>query len=138
MSQLGISAADILGSMLQFQNQVRLYHWDTKVYARHVASGELYDKMDSFLDRFVETYMGKFHGGSLSGKPFSYKTINLELDNMNDSEMVRTLNDFKEFLANDLYDWLDNIPRHTNTDLKNMVDEIMGEVNKTLYLFTLS
>ena len=132
------SAAEILKVMLHFQNQVRLYHWGTKLYPRHVASGELYDKMDSFLDSFVEVYMGKFNGGSLSGQPFSYNKMSIDLHNMNDVEIVSTLNDFKAFLSDDLYEWLSNMPHHTNTDLKNLVDEIMGSVNKTLYLFTLS
>lgn len=138
MSKISKSAAEILEVMLHFQNQVRLYHWGTKLYPRHVASGELYEKMDNFIDKFVETYMGKFHGGSLSGPPFSYNKMILELRNMNDVDIVVILNDFKGFLSEDLYSWLSNIPHHSNTDLKNLVDEIMGNVNKTLYLFTLS
>jgi hypothetical protein len=132
------SASEILRVMLHFQNQIRLYHWGTKLYPRHVASGNLYDKMDSFMDKFVEIYMGKYHGGSLAGNPFTYNKILLELHNINDVDVVNALNEFKAFLSDDLYEWLSNIPYHTNTDLKNLVDEMMGEVNRTLYLFTLS
>jgi DNA-binding ferritin-like protein len=138
MEDLGQTAAGILEDMLLFQNQVRLYHWGTKIYARHVASGNLYEKMDSFIDKFVEIYMGKFNGGSLKGTPFKYNKIILELNNLNDLEMIGALNHFKAFLNGGLNQWLSDMQKHSNTDLKNLVDDIMGDINKTLYLFTLS
>jgi hypothetical protein len=132
-------ASDILRMLLHFQNQIRLYHWSTKLYPRHVASGELYEKADSFNDKFVEIYQGKFNGGSLKGVvPFKYESIVLDLNNMDDLSIIESLNEFKLFLADDLYKWLSNMPHHSNTDLKNLVDELMGNVNQTLYLFTLS
>lgn len=138
MTDIGKSATEILRIFLHFQNQLRLYHWNTKLYPRHIASGKLYEKLNSFIDQFVEIYMGKFKGGKLSGNPFNYNTIKLELEKLNDSEIINLLNDFKTFLVDDLNNWLSSMPRHTNTDLKNLVDEIMGDVNQTLYLFTLS
>lgn len=130
-------AAAFLKTLLYFQNQVRLYHWGTKVYSRHVASGDLYEKIDSFIDKFVEIYQGKFNGGMLKGIPFKYDKIDIELYNLNDNGIVECLNDFKTLLADDLYEWLSNMPHHTNSDLKNLIDDLMGDVNKTLYLFTL-
>jgi hypothetical protein len=132
-------ASDILRMLLHFQNQIRLYHWGTKLYPRHVASGELYEKVDSFNDKFVEIYQGKFNGGSLKGVvPFKYESIVLEVNNIDDFLIIESLNEFKIFLADDLYKWLSNMPHYSNTDLKNLVDELMGNVNQTLYLFTLS
>jgi hypothetical protein len=126
-----------LKTLLYFQNQVRLYHWNTKIYSRHIASGELYEKINKFIDKFVEIYQGKYNGGSLSGIPFKYDKIDIELYNLDDNGIVVCLNDFKSLLAEDLYDWLSSMPRHTNSDLKNLVDDLMGDVNQTLYLFTL-
>jgi len=57
---------------------------------------------------------------------------------MDDKSIVEALNEFKSFLADDLYNWLSSMPHHSNTDLKNLVDDLMGNVNQTLYLFTLS
>jgi Family of unknown function (DUF5856) len=126
-----------LRTLLYFQNQIRLYHWNTKVYSRHIASGDLYEKIDKFTDKFVEIYQGKFNGGLLSGIPFKYDRIDIELYNLNDEGIIVCLNDFKSMLVEDLYNWLSNMPHHTNSDLKNLVDDLMGDVNKTLYLFTL-
>jgi hypothetical protein len=125
-----------LRTLLYFQNQIRLYHWSTKIYSRHVASGDLYQKMDNFLDKFVEIYQGKFNGGHLSGIPFKYEKLDIELYNLTDEGIVVCLNDFKSLLVEDLHVWLSNMPNHTNFDLKTLVDDLMGDVNKTLYLFT--
>ena len=130
-------ATAFLKTLLYFQNQIRLYHWNTKIYSRHIASGDLYEKIDNFTDKFVEIYQGKFNGGLLSGIPFDYKRIDIELYNLNDEGIIICLNDFKSMLVDDLYNWLSNMPHHTNSDLKNLVDDLMGDVNKTLYLFTL-
>lgn len=132
-----MSAVEFLRGLLYFETQVRLYHWSTKLYPRHVASGDLYSQIDGFLDKFVEIYQGKFNGGHLKGEPFKYNNISLEFTKMDDNTIVDLLNDLKKFLSVDLYSWLSNMPNHTNTDLKNLVDELMGNVNKTLYLFTL-
>jgi hypothetical protein len=135
--KIGERASEILEDMLTVQTQIRLYHWGTKVYSKHIASGELYSKIDSFLDKFVETYMGKFNGGLLKGLPFKYTEMNLKLLNFNDVDIVSSLNEFKSFLGG-VCKWLSIISSNSNSDLKNMIDELMGEVNKTLYLFTLS
>lgn len=43
--------------MVQFQNQVRIYHWQTKSYARHMAFGKTYDALGDLIDSFVEIYI---------------------------------------------------------------------------------
>jgi len=136
--RIGETAAKLLEDLLYFQNQVRLYHWNTKLYPRHVASGELYEKIDSFIDKFIEIYMGKFNGGSLKGAPLIYKEMEIKLSNVNDAEIIKVLNDLKSVLV-DVCKWLsDSMPSYSNTDLKNLIDEIMGDTNRTLYLFTLN
>ena len=134
--KIGETAAKLLEDLLYFQNQVRLYHWGTKLYPRHVASGELYEKINSFIDKFIEIYMGKFNGGSLRGVPLMYKEMEIKLLNMNDSGIIGVLNDLKGILV-DSCKWLNDMP-YSNADLKNLIDEIMGDVNRTLYLFTLN
>lgn len=133
-----MSSVEILRGLLYFQTQIRLYHWSTKSYPKHVASGDLYTLLDKFTDQFVEIYQGKFNGSNLKGEPFKYDTITIDLSKINDSDAVNLLNELKKFLAEDVYDWLSNMPKYSNTDLKNLVDDLMGNVNKTLYLFTLN
>jgi hypothetical protein len=52
-----MNSVEILRTLLYFQTNVRLYHWGTKLYARHIASGDLYKQLDTFTDKFVEIYI---------------------------------------------------------------------------------
>jgi len=54
MNKLGIVSI----IFLQFKNQVKLYHWKTDLYARHVASGDLEEKISELIDRFIEVLQG--------------------------------------------------------------------------------
>ena len=83
-------STDLLKELLYFETQIRLYHWKTKVYSRHVASGNLYKKMDDFLDKFVEVYQGKFNGGHMKGVPFPYDSFNIVFYNVDDNENDET------------------------------------------------
>jgi len=62
----------------------------------------------------------------------------MELNRLDDKTVVELLNDLKKFISTDLDEWLSSMSKHTNSDLKNLVDELMANVNKTLYLFTLN
>jgi hypothetical protein len=62
------------------------------------------------------------------------KSIKL-MDLSNLKQFIEKLEDFKNFLVN-----LDHMPlmkTMTNTDLLNIRDEILGDVNKLLYLLSL-
>ena len=41
--------------LLKIQNEVKLYHWSTKKYARHKSSDKLLKKLQDPVDQFVET-----------------------------------------------------------------------------------
>jgi hypothetical protein len=121
----------LISRFILFSQQIRLYHWGTKSYARHVASGSLYEKIDGMVDRFVETLQGK-----LDDRRISYDNIKLKLKNYKDDEIENVLVHFKEFLVNDVETYLDEM-NMSNTDLKNIRDEMLGLVNQSLYLFSL-
>ena len=53
-----------------------------------------------------------------------------------DNSIVKLLQNFKVWLSNTLPKLLN--PSVSNTDLLNIRDDILGEVNKTLYLFSLA
>ena len=44
---------------MEMLNMIKLYHWKTDSYAAHQATDELYEKLDSHIDKFVEVYLGK-------------------------------------------------------------------------------
>jgi len=123
--------ADLISRFIQFSQQVRLYHWATKTYSRHIASGSLYEKIDALIDTFIETLQGK-----MKEQRISYSKISIKLKKIKDSQIEKVLSDFKDFLVNDVEKYLDE-SNMSNTDLKNIRDEMLGLVNQHLYLFSL-
>ena len=46
---------------MNFLNDIKAYHWQTKSYSEHENLQEFYEKFDELNDRFVETWQGKTH-----------------------------------------------------------------------------
>lgn len=104
-------------------NQIKIYHWQTQSYARHIASDNIYAKLSLNVDRFVEIIQGKY------GRIIMPSDNKIALDNQTDSSIVELLTQFKNWLINQTFISQDS-------DLVNIRDEILGDVNQTLYLFT--
>ena len=119
---------NILSSMLEFQNQVKIFHWQTYGYAEHKTFGELYDSLSGNIDEFVETFMGKY------GRIMAQTNFNLTLENYKNMSPMGLMLDMENYLINELPTMLD---AKKDTDLLNIRDEILGSVNQTKYLLTL-
>ena len=117
----------LLERFLSFQQQIRLYHWTTRSYARHVASGSLYESLDKKIDQFIETLQGRH----------TIKNVRFKMDvwSMTDKEIVKELHGFCDFLAKDIEEMLDELS--ISSDLKNIRDEMISLTHQTLYLFSL-
>jgi hypothetical protein len=120
-------SADIVHLMLTLRNQVKLYHWQTMAYPRHVATDELVTKLDANIDQFVEVYIGKYGRPKLSGS-----TSTIRLRNHSDKEATALLQEAIDWMSTDLTRKL----KKTDTDLLNIRDTIVADLNQTLYLFT--
>jgi hypothetical protein len=107
---------------------IRLYHWSTTSHARHVASGALYDNLSNLSDEFIETYMGRYKRPEYKG-PF-----NIQVKQFNDSNIVDALREYIQFLKYETPKYL----KESDTDLLNIRDEMLANINKTQYLFTLN
>ena len=119
------SGGDIVTDMLTIRNQVKLYHWQTGSFARHKATDDLTAALDTSIDAFVESYMGRY------GRPKVSKSI--KLHNFSDSAARSFVAKQTKFLSSVLPKKI----KTTDTDLLNIRDEILAELNKVLYLFTL-
>jgi hypothetical protein len=121
-------SAEIVCLMMTLRDQVKIYHWQTMSFPRHKATDELVGKLDDNIDKFTEVYMGKY------GRPkFGGRTGMIKIRNFHDQEAPA--------LLKSAIDWLTHkLPKHlkpTDTDLLNIRDEILADLNQTLYLFTL-
>jgi hypothetical protein len=124
------SQQSIVTMFLQMLNTVKLYHWKTSSYAQHKATDELYANLNTNIDTFVEIMLGKTSSRvNLTGQ----KSIPL-MDYTNLTDFERTVEMYKKFMINMTNDKSLNIS--SNSDLMNVKDEILGDLNKFTYLLT--
>ena len=109
---------------MEVKDLIQIYHWQTDNYARHKAAGKLYDSLNTNLDKFVEAYQDDKRFKVVEGK--------LKIKNMTNTSAKNLLIEFSEFLKK-ISKTLENDP-----DLLNIRDEILADVNQTLYLFSLN
>jgi len=121
----------ILKHFFKFQNELKLYHWRTFSYARHKASDKLFENVITLTDTFIETFMGKYNKRvQMTNKP-------IQIRSFNDKNVFKMLNEFKKFLIS-IEKYLPQKPDKTISDLLNIRDELLVNINQTLYLFTLN
>jgi DNA-binding ferritin-like protein len=109
---------------------VKLYHWKTHSYATHKATDDLYSKLNENIDHFIEVLLGKTGERT---ELTSQKSIRL-MDLSSAEALKREVDSFKGYLVA----LNDNkaMQQMTNTDLYNIRDEILGDLNQFLYLLT--
>jgi hypothetical protein len=113
---------------LQLRNQLKLYHWQTRVYARHVAVDKILDELDERIDSFVEIYIGKYGRPRMTGE----KTA-IRIHNMTEAGASRFVKAAIRYMHGPLSKSL-----HTSdTDLVTIRDELLGQLDQLQYLFTL-
>jgi DNA-binding ferritin-like protein len=121
---------EITMTFLEMLLMIKLYHWKTYSYATHKATDELYGKLNENMDHFIEVLLGK------SGERIDLikqKSIPL-IDLSSAEDLKKEIYSFKGYLAS-----LNNnkaMKQMTNTDLLNIRDEILGDLNQFLYLLS--
>lgn len=120
-------SAEITHMFMTLRDQIKIYHWQTLTYSRHIATNDLITKLDTNIDQFVEVYIGKY------GRPkFTGNRANIRLRNFHDVEAPKLLTEAIEWLTNDLQTKL----KKTDTDLLNIRDTIVADLNQVKYLFS--
>jgi len=126
----------ILLIFLNITNQIKLYHWQTLSHPRHVASGNLYSKLDELIDKFIEALQGRcVLNNDQPPRIILDKTHNtIVLTQYTDDNAIELIRNIKKYLEDkQLLNIISNY-----TDLVNLKDEMLTEINKTGYLFSLN
>ena len=110
---------------LELQAQLRILHWQTKSHAKHVALGDTYDALDDLIDSYVEVCMG-LHGRFVLEDEHKTLTIN----NLPDVDLVGMIDTVRKTLQE-----MEISP--VDSDLLNIRDEMLAQINKLSYLLTL-
>jgi hypothetical protein len=106
-------------------NSVKLYHWKTHSYSQHKATDELYTNMNDHIDSFMEVLLGK----DQSRVPDFSK----HMPSINDTVSFKSrVLKYRDFLIG-MTHLLDPV---SDTDLLNIRDELLGDINQFLYLLS--
>jgi len=109
---------------------IKLFHWKTYSYATHKATDEIYSSFNEHMDKFIEVLLGKSDNRI---NLMNQKQIKLE-DLESQDKLKQKIEGFKGYLVN--LDKNSAIKLMSNSDLLNIRDEILGDMNQFLYLLT--
>ncbi len=123
-----MNLASKVNFLLGLHLQLKINHWQTKGVARHEAFGNAYGDLTDLIDEFVEVAMGKYGRIVLDEETNNIKLINLS--DMNPKDMISVCVDA-------LVEFSEDLDPKRDTDLLNLKDEMLGLLNKLLYLLTL-
>jgi hypothetical protein len=121
-------SADHIHFFLQLRDQIKLYHWQTRVYARHIATDQILEKLEKHMDSFVEVYIGKYGRPRVTGK-----NAEITVHNMTEAGASRMLHAALRYLQGPLTRSL----KEGDYDLFALRDDLVEDMNQLAYLFTL-
>jgi hypothetical protein len=121
---------ELLSFFLSFSTTLKLFHWHTRSYSRHVASDELHEEFQKLSDKFVEIYMGRY------GRPaLPCPKLKFGVRVLTDVEILEFVKRGEAFLVGRLPHLID---RARDPDLLNLRDEILGLLRRGSYLLSFS
>lgn len=104
---------------------IKLFHWKTYNYGAHKATDEIYEKLNSHMDKFIEVVIGK------NEKRMNMENVkSIKLNDINDNDKMKIqVEKFIKYLMS-----LDK--KKLDPDLYNIRDDIVTDLNQFLYLLT--
>ena len=122
------SNAELINLLLNLLIIIKIYHWKTESYSEHKATDELYSSLNENIDKFVEVMLGK------NGNRLKMKGHNIIInDPSSKKELQKIIYEYRTLLENKMNNYISE----KDTDLLNIRDEILADLNQFLYLLTL-
>ena len=119
--------SDIVHTFIEMLNVVKMYHWKTHSFSQHKATDELYSSLNGHIDTFVETVLGK------DGSRIEHWNKKIEIMQADNTAQFKSrVNEYRDFLI----DLTNHFDANKDSDLLNIRDEILGDINQFLYLLT--
>ena len=118
---------ELVLKLVQIQLQFKFLHWQTFGDAKHRTYGEIYDSLGDLIDKFTETMMGKY--GRVDFDP----EFSLMFQDIKSLSVQNFMDGITEFLVG----MTDQLDSRYDTDLLNLRDEMLGDINQLKYLLTL-
>lgn len=113
-----MTPSKFIGTLFQSRDMMHIAHLQTTSFAEHKALNMYYDEILDLTDKFTEAYFG-----------FA-KRVEIVIP---ESKVMDSMNHMKE-----LRSILDTERPNYPSELQNIIDEMLGLVDKVLYLLTLN
>ena len=124
--------ANIVKSFLEMLNAIKLYHWKTESYSQHQATDQLHEELSEHVDKFVEVLLGK------EQKSYKkYRVVMVEkhmkmMDSRGERDFIQKIHNYRTMLI-DMDRFLN---KKKDSDLLNIRDEMLSNINQFLYLLS--
>ena len=118
---------ELVLKLVQIQNQFRFMHWQTKGDAKHRTYGMIYETLDDLIDSFVEAMMGKY--GRVEFEP----EFSIMFQDIKSLSVQNFMDGITEFLVG----MSDHLDSRYDSDLLNLRDEMLADINQLKYRLTL-
>lgn len=109
------------------RQQIHFWHLTTTSYAEHKCLNEFYDKVLELTDKLLETYQGK-------NPRIEFGDIRMTFKKYTKEASVAYLKKLAKYLSKGARAGL----KPKDSDLNNILDELLELTNSTLYLLSLS
>lgn len=119
---------DLVSIFMEMLAMIKVYHWNTHSFAQHKATDEIHAKLSENVDKFMEVLLGK--------KESRLHDLNEKIQlirSKNTVDFKKSIYEYRECMIR-LSDCFDS---RQDSDLLNIRDEILADLNQLLYLFTL-
>lgn len=117
---------EFVHTMLEAENTIRMFHWKTQSYSAHKTTDTLHETLSGLVDRYAETFMGKkdIKVNMKHMKPIKIKYL----------ENTQSLEKYIKHLVQYTNKINNKLSHVENNDLHAIRDEIVSELNRSLYL----
>lgn len=118
-----LNGNEVVKMFFEFRDQIHYYHLQTESFAEHTALNNFYETILEIADQFLEAFQG------VNGRAQGEVSITLK-----QYSQEGVISDIKGFIEK-----VKGLQQsvQTNTDLVNLLDELLNSANKTIYLLTL-
>lgn len=113
-----MTCGKFIGTLFQSRDAMHIAHLQTTSFAEHKALNAYYDGILDLTDKFTEAYFGRF------------KRVEIIIP---ESKIMDATTHLKE-----LQSIIDTERTNYPSELQNIMDEMLGLVDKVLYLLTLN
>lgn len=124
-AQSGSGAGYFMLSLMQISAQAKIIHWQTPLDTEHRHFGAYYDGFNALMDDLIEAIAGKIGTSSLK---FGQAEIVVADYDQTVSAFFNMVDDCLRGSFREMFD------RDEDSELYNIVDEILDLTNKTKYL----